>query len=69
MYDHTNRFTTTLSMDVFSPEKSRAKCGINPGASKYVGIEQLGWCLLIDVVCQPVGNGPCLGMELRKSYR
>ena len=42
MYDHTNRLTAVLSMDVFSPEKPRAKGGIDPRASKYVGMEQLG---------------------------
>ena len=42
MYDHTKRLTAVLSVDVCSPEKPRAKGGIDPGASKYVGMEQLG---------------------------
>ena len=50
VHDHTNRPTAFLPIDIFSPENPCAKSGINAGASKDIGIQQLGWRLLIDVV-------------------
>ena len=48
VYDQPNRLTASVA--VFSPDDSSAQSSINSGASKYIGIEQLGRRLLIDIV-------------------
>ncbi len=48
VYDQPNGLTASLA--VLSPDDSGAKSGVDSGASKYIGIEQLRWRLLIDVV-------------------
>ena len=69
VHDHTNRLTAFLPMDIFSAENSCAKSSINAGASKDIGIQQLGRRLLIDVVCEQVGKGSFVETGFRKSYR
>lgn len=50
VYNHTNRLTALLPINVFSSENSRAKSGIYPSASEYIGIEQLRRRLFIDII-------------------